>query len=563
MRHCLFIAFGGGLFGLCLFLSSWVNLSRKNGYIKIQDKSELASQMTIPNTIYEICYEFDLNNTKLVIPKGSTLKFSGGRIKNGHISFNDTRIITNQDGIFHNITTHLDGSPVRNKVRIDWFSNSDNNDYKNWASALTIAKSLVFERNKVYHFTRNTLGYSIIRRDIYIEGNNSTIVLEPNYQLRGSNYCALIYHTRNLTVKNLNFSVLTSMVPSEDGKGDRKTIDLFYGEDPTGHEGDDLSAHLENINIYVKYADSGLSSLYNAKQGTRFVLKKCNLFTKESNTQPGGGSLAWFMFKKANRVSIKIIDCYAEANGQDECIGINPSGEINDDIIIDAYIGNCSFINKYDDGKGSNCAGLISMHPNTEQTKVQEGNSFMYNVVIENCLLKGIGAATNVARFYAAKRTSMNVECEGTRFIYEGKSDFPINQMQNGMILLTKDRNPSIPCSFLFKNCSFEGKYIMSCRYQYWENGEVSFNNCSFNCDSFVCSEEFSRNRESQQATFKKCKFLFNTDSISMGFGSPVFKSCRINSHEDSIHFSGDASLWNPSMRQVKLNGKRVADIQH
>lgn len=80
------------------------------------------------------------------------------------------------------------------------------------------------------------------------------------------------------------------MVPRECGEEGKKTIDLFYGRDPTDKEGENISACFENININVEYSNSGLSTLYNAKRGKRFVFKNCNLYTKESNTTPGGGA---------------------------------------------------------------------------------------------------------------------------------------------------------------------------------------------------------------------------------------------------------------------------------
>ena len=555
-------AIWGGLLATCVLFSSWSPFSRINKEVVVQnDLESISAQMSKANTTYIIRYELDLKNTRLDIPEGCTLVFKGGSFRNGIISFNNTVIKSNRSCIFNDITTELN-APIQGKVRIDWFSNSENNDYINWANALCVANTLVFTRNKEYHFTRNTLGYSIIRRDLRIEGNNATIVLESDYQLKGSDYCALIYHTRQLTVKSLNFSILTSMIPNEGCNDGRKSIDLFYGEDPVGEEGDDISAYLENININVKYADSGLGALYCAKQGKRFVLKKCNLYTKESNSLPGGGSLAWFMFNKASDVSILIDGCYAEANGQDECIAINPSGYISDDVIIDAIISDCIFVNKFNDGRGSNSAGLISMHPNTEQTNVKEGKVFQYNVTIRDCSFKANGAATNVARFYAANGIGMNVNCYDTQFIYEGNSPFYINQMQNGIVLLTKDYNPITPCKFSFKDCLFKGKYILSCRYQDWENGEVDFMRCSFLCDSFVGSEEFSQARDLQEASFTKCDFHFSSSGIKMGFGSPLFYDCSFYSPSDSLFFTSSSSRVRPVVERVKVNGRKVPNIQ-
>lgn len=46
-----------------------------------------------PNTIYEIRYDFDLNNTTINIPKNCTLEFNGGKFQNGRTILDDTSIL--------------------------------------------------------------------------------------------------------------------------------------------------------------------------------------------------------------------------------------------------------------------------------------------------------------------------------------------------------------------------------------------------------------------------------------------------------------------------------------
>lgn len=55
-----------------------------------------------PNTIYEIRYDFDLNEKTINIKEGCVLKFVGGRFKNGILACNNNRIIQNQN-CFKNI----------------------------------------------------------------------------------------------------------------------------------------------------------------------------------------------------------------------------------------------------------------------------------------------------------------------------------------------------------------------------------------------------------------------------------------------------------------------------
>ena len=50
-----------------------------------------------PDTIYEIRYDFDLNEKTINIKEGCVLKFVGGRFKNGILACNNNRIIQNQN----------------------------------------------------------------------------------------------------------------------------------------------------------------------------------------------------------------------------------------------------------------------------------------------------------------------------------------------------------------------------------------------------------------------------------------------------------------------------------
>lgn len=63
---------------------------RKN----IQSNKNILTQSMInmPNTIYEIRYDFDLNGATINIPANSVLQFEGGSISNGSIDFTDTFI---------------------------------------------------------------------------------------------------------------------------------------------------------------------------------------------------------------------------------------------------------------------------------------------------------------------------------------------------------------------------------------------------------------------------------------------------------------------------------------
>lgn len=59
-------------------------------YGKVKKNVLLQDMINKPNTIYEIRYDFDLNNQEITIPEGCVLDFQGGILKTGTIQFNNT-----------------------------------------------------------------------------------------------------------------------------------------------------------------------------------------------------------------------------------------------------------------------------------------------------------------------------------------------------------------------------------------------------------------------------------------------------------------------------------------
>lgn len=72
------------------FSGKGYKILRKN----IQDGKNVLSQSMInqQNTVYEIRYDYDLNNQEITIPEGSTLKFEGGSLSNGTIIYDTTNL---------------------------------------------------------------------------------------------------------------------------------------------------------------------------------------------------------------------------------------------------------------------------------------------------------------------------------------------------------------------------------------------------------------------------------------------------------------------------------------
>ena len=77
------------------------------------------SQITLPNIIYKIVSDIDLNGATLTLPSGCTLDFQGGSFSNGTIVFNDT-IIKSSYKCFKK-TIRFSGNLSPQLVKSSWF----------------------------------------------------------------------------------------------------------------------------------------------------------------------------------------------------------------------------------------------------------------------------------------------------------------------------------------------------------------------------------------------------------------------------------------------------------
>lgn len=104
------------------------------GYVILRKNKTFAEQVTEANTIYEIRYNFDLNNTTVTIPTGCVLKFVGGRLSNGTLTGSYTMITAPLFPVFSSIS--FAGTFDINKIYPVWFVGNDNDRVQ---SAITLS----------------------------------------------------------------------------------------------------------------------------------------------------------------------------------------------------------------------------------------------------------------------------------------------------------------------------------------------------------------------------------------------------------------------------------------
>ena len=90
------------------------------GYTILRPNKTFAEQISgKTNTIFEIRYNFDLNDATITIPNDCVLLFYGGSLKNGKIIGQNTLVVTDNIKIFDTIL--LDGNFLNDGLYIEWW----------------------------------------------------------------------------------------------------------------------------------------------------------------------------------------------------------------------------------------------------------------------------------------------------------------------------------------------------------------------------------------------------------------------------------------------------------
>lgn len=123
------------------------------------------------NTIYEVRYDFDLNNKEIIIPNNCILYFKGGSFSNGLLKLNNTYI----EGInCFDTSITLEGECSNdiiysNIYKIDILGDKDISD--SIQSIFNICKSKIVFKKGIYKFSR-----VLVDKDVIIDGNLSKFI---------------------------------------------------------------------------------------------------------------------------------------------------------------------------------------------------------------------------------------------------------------------------------------------------------------------------------------------------------------------------------------------------
>ena len=146
-----------------------VSYSRGQSVVTLRKNKSFAEQVTKSNTIYNIRSTFDLGGSTIIIPEGCTLRFKSGRLTNGKVVLNGTRL----EGVkgFRNVV--LTGSCLNSELSSDLFVLDQTGRTDNSVEVQSMfsvgVDSIVF--------SKGTYSFSDIRvEDVVINANGSTFV---------------------------------------------------------------------------------------------------------------------------------------------------------------------------------------------------------------------------------------------------------------------------------------------------------------------------------------------------------------------------------------------------
>ena len=136
---------------------------RKNWQSINGERKNVLTQEMInePNTVYEIRYDFDLNETEISVKDNCVLKFNGGSVSNGTINGDCFEINATFFKIFSNIK-FKGNFAYNNRVYVDWWISTPLYKFKNYIDQSSEiqecldcgAENIVFSAERYYYISK-------------------------------------------------------------------------------------------------------------------------------------------------------------------------------------------------------------------------------------------------------------------------------------------------------------------------------------------------------------------------------------------------------------------------
>lgn len=277
------------------FSGNGYKILRKN----IIDGKNVLTQNMInqPNTIYEIRYDYTLDNKKITIPEGCILKFKGGSLSNGTVYGNSTKIINSINTIFFNIV--LKNTFIDNCYS-SWFYNTfDDTDNILWENLL---KFEIVDINSVIKNidVMKLTDVSIERENSFIlNGNGYTIKYSFTKEAHGN--ILISCNSENVIIRDINFEQTNELTDFNNGHPFGTAFYIINIHEKVKY------ALLYNINSFICY-DRFLAINKNTE---KVIIENCNLKHNSFIIEGFGKELiiksSVFLLSDTNRYKLDIL----------------------------------------------------------------------------------------------------------------------------------------------------------------------------------------------------------------------------------------------------------------
>lgn len=407
------------------------------------------SMINMPNNVYKIRYDFDLNGATINLPANSVLQFVGGSIKNGTLNGNNTAIEADSNAVIFDSVV-IEGTWNVEHIYDSWFAFNTSPSYiSNQIITNILALSnddvyntIHFDADRTYYFELpykgranlgddvrpnywllNTPDYDFLRIFTGFTSNTHLIVNNTIQMLPTNQGAYFIFHIENKE----NITISGTGAINGDAK-DHLYTDPFAGTDYYGEWGNVLNFRsCNNVvvrDITIGYAFGDGIALGNAAYNNSGV-KEAGLATKNVTIDA-----VKVLYARRNGISLggnnyTITNVYFEGNGSDTIKGTAPMAAIdfeNDYVDIEpsglctnVSMNNCKFKdNKYD--VSSTIRDDLYEVPRGELVNISDCNftsplrlNRTNGLTFSNCHIVGITNVDNsIAAWYVSKDLVFN-----------------------------------------------------------------------------------------------------------------------------------------------------------
>ncbi len=407
------------------------------------------SMINMPNNVYKIRYDFDLNGATINLPANSVLQFVGGSIKNGTLNGNNTVIEADSNAVIFDSVV-IEGTWNVEHIYDSWFAFNTSPSYiSNQIITNILALSnddvyntIHFDADRTYYFELpykgranlgddvrpnywllNTPDYDFLRIFTGFTSNTHLIVNNTIQMLPTNQGAYFIFHIENKE----NITISGTGAINGDAK-DHLYTDPFAGTNYYGEWGHVLNFRsCNNVvvrDITIGYAFGDGIALGNAAYNNNGV-KEAGLATKNVTIDA-----VKVLYARRNGISLggnnyTITNVYFEGNGSDTIKGTAPMAAIdfeNDYVDIEpsglctnVSMNNCKFKdNKYD--VSSTIRDDLYEVPRGELVNISDCNftsplrlNRTNGLTFSNCHVVGITNVDNsIAAWYSSKDLVFN-----------------------------------------------------------------------------------------------------------------------------------------------------------